>query len=226
MSASRLTRPPTASAPSVVSRRVVGMAATSNHSPPTAATVRLTPATATEPLRTVPRAKAGEQAKRSRKSFPSGRLAASRPTSSTCPETMCPPSRSPSRSARSRFRPSPARRSPSIVQRSVSSSTSASKPSGAIAVTVRHAPFTATLSPKRSGSPGAASRGARTASVAPVPRGLRPSVFPMHWTKPVNMTPIVTRARAGRQTSRRARSSSVSRPRTSPTPSRAQPIAR
>ena len=63
---------------------------------------------------------------------------------------MCPPKRPSAFIARSRFTGLPEEREPKEVLLNVSGVTSAQKDESEISVTVRHTPFTATLSPQES----------------------------------------------------------------------------
>src|SRR6185312_11700922 len=69
------------------------------------------------------------------------------PTPSTCPCTICPPNRSPSRRARSRLTRSPARQAAMVVRSSVGPAAAAENHPDPCSRTVRHAPFSAMLSP-------------------------------------------------------------------------------
>src|SRR5918994_2558581 len=99
---------------------------------------------------------------------------------------MCPPSRSPARSGSSRLTASPVASGPSELRRSVSSITSAEKPSRLGSTAVRQTPLTATESP---GSSSPASS-LRTRRRTPPPSRSSDSTVPVPATSPVNTSPI------------------------------------
>src|SRR5687767_10194834 len=177
-STSRLTFAPFPSRRSVVTSSVCGMRLTSNVSPSTRFTVRLTPSMQTEPLRATYRESAfGIFTARN----PSSSFRTS-PTPSTCPVTRCPPSLSPSARDFSRLT-SPGRSRPAVT-RSVSSETSAVKPRPVVAVTVRHTPCTQMESPTRTSE--------RSSAPASISRGCSFRMVPTAWTMPVNIAGKVT----------------------------------
>src|SRR5688572_8783981 len=144
---SRFTGLPAASEPRVVCARVNGMIMTSKWSGPRAATVRLTPSRATDPLGTKNGASPDGNATVSQRASPSTRTSRTVPSPSTCPWTKWPPNRPLAAIARSRFTGCPAVTVPRVVTRAVSGPMSAANPEASRRVTVRHTPFTDTLSP-------------------------------------------------------------------------------
>src|SRR5699024_4474021 len=146
-SSSRFTRSPTARRPRVVRARDSGMRPIVTWSPSIAATVRLTPSTAREPLATRgPGGPAGRERRSSVVPPPSSRPTTS-PTPATWAWTMWPSSRPSARTQRSRFTVSPAERPPREVAARVVEMTSALQCSPSTAVTVRQQPLTAIESP-------------------------------------------------------------------------------
>src|SRR5262249_51904234 len=149
------------------------------------ATVRLTPATGSEPLRATNRASAGGSVSAMRASSPSAARARTSPTPSTWPCTRCPPSRSESRSERSRLTGVPARQSPSVVTRSVSGTASTAKRRGSTASAVRQQPEQSMLSPIAASS---STRAAAIQNRLPWGRSSTASTRPSSSTSPVNMS--------------------------------------
>src|SRR5690606_15640360 len=186
VSASRCTRSPGRRKPSVVARKVNGMSETwMRPGSEIALTVRLTPSTVIEPRGMVTAATpAGTRMSRSRASSRSA-TASTVPTPSTCPWTRWPPRRSPTRSARSRFTASPGVNSRKRVRSSEVRTTCALNSPELVAVTVRHAPSTATLSPRPRSSYGAAI----VRSSPPSGPGAARRTSPTAVTIPVNMAP-------------------------------------
>jgi hypothetical protein len=103
MSHSRFTRAPGGSTDRFVCCQVNGMIITSKRSRSRAATVRLMPSMAIDPLATMNGASTGGSATVSQCASPSSRTCTSVPTPSTCPCTKCPPKRASMRIDRSRF---------------------------------------------------------------------------------------------------------------------------
>src|SRR3990172_3253746 len=84
--------------------------------------------------------------------LPSGMSDTILPVASTCPCTKCPPIRPPNARDRSRLTRSPLTIFPRLDRRRVSGITSTAKCGMDMSMTVRHTPFTATLSPSLSSS--------------------------------------------------------------------------
>src|SRR5205823_1774834 len=147
-SPSTCTRSPTPSAPSVVCSRVNGISAICTLSfPGRSLMVRLTPSTVIAP-RGIDTSRTASGTRRSYTHASSRRSTrCTTATPSTCPWTMSPPTRSAARSARSRFTGRPATYSPNNVRPSVVSTTCTENPPFSVRSTVRHAPYTAMLSP-------------------------------------------------------------------------------
>ena len=128
---------------------VNGTICTSNRPSSSAATVRLMPSTAIDPLRIESGASVGRKLDREPVRT---RLRAARrrpcPTPSTWPSTKWPPSRPSARSGRSRLTRRPGASAPSVVTRSVSGDdVERARSARRAAITVRQTPFTAMLSP-------------------------------------------------------------------------------
>src|SRR2546428_426121 len=184
-SASMLTGCPTRSRPSVVAASVCGINITSNAAASSAATVRLTPSTATEPFGTISAANSGSgNAIRTRAVDSTRDTSVTVATPSTWPRTRCPPRAAPNRRGRSRFTKAPARRWPRVVRSRVSGPTSKASVVASRVTTVRQAPFTAMLAP-----PSLPSRAIRARTVR---RRVEPSlvtatISPTSSTMPVNI---------------------------------------
>src|SRR2546428_9046 len=114
-SASTFVACPGLSRPSVVAASVYGISMTSKLMSPSAATVRLTPSTATDPwpISSGSSSRLGS-AMRTRVVDSTRVTSSTVPTPSTCPSTRWPPSAPPKRSGRSRLTGSPARSPPSV----------------------------------------------------------------------------------------------------------------
>src|SRR5262245_18032237 len=139
---------PGSSRPSVVTASVCGINITSKLRSPSAATVRLTPSTATDPwgISSGSSSRLGSVIRT--RAVDSTRVTASTvPTPSTWPRTRWPPSAPPNRRGRSRFTQSPATRPAMAVRLRVSGPTSNTNPAERRSMTVRHTPFTAMLPP-------------------------------------------------------------------------------
>src|SRR6185503_3960319 len=147
MSHSRFTRSWTFSDDSAVLAHVNGMIITSNMLAPSPATVRLTPSTATEPLRMKYGARLRSKDTVSQCESPSGRISSTTPVPSTWPCTKWPPTRPSAAIGRSRFTLWSCRSDPSVVTRAVSGPISACTSPCCAVTTVRHTPLTARLSP-------------------------------------------------------------------------------
>src|SRR5437867_3388929 len=147
-SASTFVACPALSRPSVVAASVYGISMTSKLMSPSAATVRLTPSTATDPwgISSGSSSRLGS-AIRTRVVDSTRVTSSTVPTPSTCPSTRWPPSAPPKRSGRSRLTGSLGWSRPSVVRASVSGPSSKTNRSARRSTTVRHAPFTATLAP-------------------------------------------------------------------------------
>src|SRR5439155_1208484 len=178
-SPSTCTRSLTRRFPSVVRRRVNGISATCTRSGPgSALIVRLTPSSVIDPWGI----ELSRTALGTRRSYthasPRRSARSTTATPSTCPCTMCPPRRSAALSARSRFTLRPVTYSPNSVLPSVVSITWTVNPPFTTRSIVRHAPFTAMLSPFFSPLNGA--RIVRTSPSSPSPRPTgRPFGFPL-----------------------------------------------
>src|SRR6185369_4130093 len=195
-SISRLTVWPGASVPNVVTASVCGITITSNACRSSAATVRLTPSTATDPCGTSSGASAGPGSSIRTRAVDSTRVTRSTvPMPSTWPRTRWPRSAAPKRSGRSRFTTSPALSRPSVVRASVSGPSSKARPSARPATTVRQTPLTATLAP--SSLPSRATRVA-TSSRTTSPCRSTPRTVPSSSTIPVNIA-SAARDRAARR---------------------------
>src|SRR5437016_4393102 len=147
-SASMFVACPGLSRPSVVTASVCGISMTSKVRSPSAATVRLTPSTATEPwgISRGSRSRLGSVTRT--RAVDSTRVTASTvPTPSTCPRTRWPPRAPPKRRGRSRFTGAPGVRCRSAVRERVSGPISKTKPAGRRSITVRQTPLIATLPP-------------------------------------------------------------------------------
>src|SRR5450759_4394433 len=183
-SASRLTRTPGASRASVVTAAVCGIRDTRRRRPSTAAIVRLTPSTATEPCATLTSLTACGASTATTRALSSGVTRTTVPTPSMCPLTRCPPRRDCRVRARSRLRRSPGRLSASVVRRTVSGITSAVKPPGRSPVTVRQTPSLRMLSP--TAAPSVTTGAAATSSTALFSPTRRLRSVPTSSTIPVN----------------------------------------
>src|SRR5687767_3109078 len=159
------------------------MICTSKRRSSTPATVRLTPFTATDPFRTMYEPSSGANTIVSQYDSPSCRTSSTAAVASTWPCTKWPPRRASARNGRSRLTIEPRRIAPSVVTRAVSGDTSKCTPCGSVATTVRHTPFTATLSPLASSvASGVVSRRRK-----PPATGLTSVISPIASTSPVNI---------------------------------------
>src|SRR5437899_1663149 len=184
-SASMFVACPGLSRPSVVTASVCGISMTSKVRSPSAATVRLTPSTATERWG-ISRGSSSRLGSVTRtRAVASTRVTSSTvPTPSTCPRTRWPPRAPPNRSGRSRLTGSPGWSRPSVVRASVSGPSSKTTSSSRRSTTVRHAPFTATLAPTSLPS---SVTPACTPSRSVVPARASATTVPISSTIPVNI---------------------------------------
>src|ERR1035437_3901211 len=161
------------------------MMVTESTSPSSAATVRLMPSIAMDPLNTRNgSSSAGTRMRSHQFSSPSDSIPRNSPVPSTWPCTMWPLRRPVGASGRSRFTREPARNAARLLRRSVSGARSAWKASGRKSTAVRHTPFTAMLAPSvRSWR----TVPQRTLSRAPAARVSTDSTVPNSSTIPVNI---------------------------------------
>src|SRR5947207_460762 len=147
-SISTFTTEPSASTPIVAPASLCGITITSKVVISSAATVRLTPSTATEPCAISSGASSRSPSANRTLAVDSTRSTRwTVATPSTCPSTRWPPSVPPNRSGRSRFTRRPARSRFNAVRRKVSGPTSKTRPSASRSTTVKHTPLTARLEP-------------------------------------------------------------------------------
>src|SRR6267142_1478344 len=185
-STSRFVACPGVSRPSVVTASVCGISITSKLKSANAATVRLTPSTATDPWGISSGSSSRPGSVIRTRAVDSTRVTASTvPTPSTWPRTRWPPSAPPNRRGRSRLTGSPAARRARAVRLRVSGPTANVNPPGRRSTTVRHTPFTAMLPPTSVPSPVTA---ASTSSVAAGDPTLIARTAPSSSTIPVNIS--------------------------------------
>src|SRR3989442_15172700 len=201
-SPSTCTRSPTRSSPSVVCARVNGIRAICTRSGPgSALIVRLTPSTVIDPWGMhTSRTPRGRPKPHPSPSPPRPSTRTTSATPSTCPCTRWPPSRTAGRTDGSRLTRRPRAYSANSVRSRVVSTTWTANPPFTRRSTVRHAPFTAMLSPFRNPL-----YGARIVSVSPVSRFPFPvsrvalATVPTAATIPVNIAacpiPVMYRGR-------------------------------
>src|SRR5437899_1409680 len=185
-SASTFVACPGLSRPSVVAASVYGISMTSKLMSPSAATVRLTPSTATDPwgISSGSSSRLGS-AIRTRVVDSTRVISFTVPTPSTCPSTRSPPSAPPERSGRSRLTGSLGWSRPSVVRASVSGPSSKTNRRARRSTTVRHAPFTATLAP--TSLPSRLTVALTLSRLASPPRA-SPTTGPVSSTIPVNIS--------------------------------------
>src|SRR5688500_12322169 len=182
-SPSTCTRSAARSAPSVVCRNVYSInESCTTPGSGTAFTVRLTPSTVIEPCGTSSSATLPGTSMSTRTASSNRRTARTVPTPSTWPCTMWPPSRSDARSARSRFTRVPTVQPSIVVRPSVVATAATVKHPDPRSRTVKHAPFTATLSPSTKSSYPERMRNSRPAGVSATW-----SIVPTSSTRPVNI---------------------------------------
>src|SRR5438128_6910807 len=209
-SASTFVACPGLSRPSVVAASVYGISMTSKLMSPSAATVRLTPSTATDPwgISSGSSSRLGS-AIRTRVVDSTRVTSSTVPTPSTCPSTRWPPSAPPKRSGRSRLTGSLGWSRPSAVRASVSGPSSKTNRSARRSTTVRHAPFTATLAP--TSLPSRLTVALTLSRVASPPRA-SPTTVPISSTIPVNISTSAGGVRGGRSPLRLVRPAPHPRP--------------
>src|SRR6516225_3806224 len=167
------------------------MMVTESTSDSSAATVKLIPSIATDPLYTR-NASSSEGTRTRSHQFWSPRASSdsNSPVPSTWPCTICPLSRPVGASGRSRLTREPGPKSPRLLRRRVSGARSAAKVSKPRFTAVRHTPFTAMLAPSRRSSRTAQQR---TCNRDPAERARIDATVPNSSMMPVNTLPYGTR---------------------------------